>query len=104
MSTDQTAILADVATMLRAVLGDFGPEADITMDSSFREDLAMESIDVVSLAGRLQARYGNSVNFAQFVASLDVTSMGELRVGQLVRYIAESLKSGAEAPVGVAAP
>jgi acyl carrier protein len=52
----------------------------------------MESLDVVSLAGRLQARYGNAVNFAQFVAGLDMASMGELRVGQLVDYIADSLE------------
>jgi acyl carrier protein len=46
---------------------------------------------VVSLAGRLQARYGNSVNFALFVSTLDVASVGELKIGQLVDYISESL-------------
>ena len=91
MPVDQNAVLTDVTAMLRAVLGDFGPEAEITLDSTFRDDLGMESLDVVSLAGRLQARYGNSVNFAQFVAGLDVTSMGELRVGQLVDFISASL-------------
>jgi acyl carrier protein len=91
MSADKTIILADVDAMLRAVLGDFGPDLDVTEDSTFRDDLGMESIDVVSLAGRLQARYGDAVNFAQFVAGLDVSSMAELRVGQLVDHIAESL-------------
>ena len=67
MPLDQTTpILADVAGMLRSVLGDFGDDAEITMDTTFRDDLGMESIDVVSLAGRLQARYGNSENFALF--------------------------------------
>jgi acyl carrier protein len=92
MPSDKTTILADVDTMLRAVLGDFDDGIEITMDSSFRDDLGMESLDVVSLAGRLQARYGDAVNFAQFVAGLDVTSMGELRVGQLVDHIASSLE------------
>jgi acyl carrier protein len=91
MPSDQTAILADVATMLRSVLGDFGDDAEITMDTTFRDDLGMESIDVVSLAGRLQARYGNSVNFALFVSGLDVESVGDLTVGRLVGYIADSL-------------
>ena len=92
MPLDQNAtILADVAGMLRSVLGDFGDDAEITMDTTFRDDLGMESIDVVSLAGRLQARYGTAVNFALFVSGLDVESVGELRVGQLVDYIAESL-------------
>ena len=91
MPSDQTAVLADVDSMLRDVLGDFGPEAEITMDTTFRDDLGMESLDVVSLAGRLQARYGNSVNFALFVSTFDVASVGELTVGQLVDYIADSL-------------
>jgi len=91
MPSDQTAVLADVDSMLRGVLGDFGPDAEITRDTTFRDDLGMESLDVVSLAGRLQARYGNSVNFALFVSTLDVASIGDLTVGQLVDYIAESL-------------
>jgi acyl carrier protein len=91
MPLDQTTVLADVDTMLRDVLGDFGPDAEIGMDTTFRDDLGMESLDVVSLAGRLQARYGNSVNFALFVSTFDVASVGELTVGQLVDYIAESL-------------
>ena len=91
MPSDQTAVLADVDAMLRGVLGDFGPDAEITRETTFRDDLGMESLDVVSLAGRLQARYGNSVNFALFVSTLDVASVGELTVGQLVDYVAESL-------------
>ncbi|GGK83898.1 acyl carrier protein [Mangrovihabitans endophyticus] len=91
MSADRTDILSDIDAMLRAVLGDFDDGVEITMDSTFRDDLGLESLDVVSLAGRLQARYGDAVNFAQFVAGLDVASMGELRVGQLVDHIAGSL-------------
>lgn len=89
--SDTTTIFADVDAMLRAVLGDFATDLEITPDSTFRDDLGMESLDVVSLAGRLQARYGDAVNFARFVAGLDVSSMAELRVGQLVDHIAASL-------------
>ncbi|AGZ46205.1 acyl carrier protein [Actinoplanes friuliensis] len=99
MPSDQNAILADVSAMLRSVLGDFGDDAEVTMTSTFRDDLGLESIDVVSLAGRLQARYGTSVNFAQFVAGLDVESVGELKVGQLVAYIAASLDRRDPVPV-----
>jgi acyl carrier protein len=91
MPADKTAILADIAAMVRAVLGDFGTDVDIAHASTFRDDLGLESLDVVSLAGRLQARYGDAVNFAQFLAGLDISSMTRLRVGQLVDYVAESL-------------
>ena len=91
MPADKTVIRADIDAMLRAVLGDFGTDLPIESDSTFRDDLGMESLDVVSLAGRLQSRYGDSVNFAQFVAGLDVSSMAELKVGDLVDFVARSL-------------
>ncbi|WP_422769506.1 acyl carrier protein [Plantactinospora sp. WMMC1484] len=90
MGAEQASILAEVADMLRAVLGD-AAEDDITMETTFRYDLEMESIDIVALAGRLQARYGNAVNLAQFVAALDIESVRDLRVGQLVDVIAKAL-------------
>ncbi|GGM09607.1 MULTISPECIES: acyl carrier protein [Micromonospora] len=91
MPAAQATILADLTEMINAVLGDFATDQAVTMDTTFRDDLGMESIDVVSLAGRLQTRYGDRVNFAHFVAKLDLETVGELRVGQLVEHIAGSL-------------
>lgn len=91
MPADKTVIRADIEAMLRTVLGDFGTDLPIGPDSTFRDDLGMESLDVVSLAGRLQSRYGDAVNFAQFVAGLDVSSMAELTFGDLVDFVAGAL-------------
>ncbi|WP_051724199.1 acyl carrier protein [Micromonospora chokoriensis] len=91
MAASHAEILAELTEIIHAVLGDFAADEPITMDTTFRDDLGMESIDVVSLAGRLQARYGNTVNFAHFVAKLDLETVGELLVGQLVEHIAHSL-------------
>src|SRR6266542_3408747 len=91
MPADKTVIRADIDAMLRAVLADFGTDLNIELDSTFRDDLGMESLDVVSLAGRLQSRYGDSVIYALFVAGLDVASMGELKVGCRVDFVAETL-------------
>ncbi|WP_326553134.1 acyl carrier protein [Micromonospora sp. NBC_01813] len=106
MPADHDTILAEISQMLRAVLPGIDPDEEITVDTSFRDDLEMESIDVISLAGRLQARYGESVNFAQYVAALDVESLRGLRVGELTEHIATSLDrapvSGSAAPVPVA--
>ncbi|MEO3747650.1 acyl carrier protein [Plantactinospora sp. B5E13] len=91
MTASQEDILAELSEMIRAVLADFAPDDEITMETTFREDLGMESLDVVSLAGRLQTRYGDRVNFAHFVATLDLQTVRDLRVGQLVDHIAGSL-------------
>jgi acyl carrier protein len=91
MPADQRRVLADLTEVLHAILGEFGTDVEITLDTTFRDDLGMESLDVVSLAGRLQARYGSAVNLAQFAAAFDLDSIRELRVGQLVEYISRSL-------------
>ena len=97
MPVDTATVTTEVTKILHAVLGEFGADAPITADSTFRDDLGMESIDVVALAGRLQARYGGGVNLAHFVSTLDVDSVGTLRVGQLVGHIVEALNGKAPA-------
>ncbi|WP_426513303.1 acyl carrier protein [Dactylosporangium sp. McL0621] len=99
MSADRTTILAEVAALLHAVRDHAGVDGEITMSTRFSDDLEMESIDMVSVAGRLQGRYGDTVNFAHFVASLDLDSLRDLTVGQLVEYVAASLDK-AEAGTG----
>ncbi|MEE6263155.1 acyl carrier protein [Plantactinospora sonchi] len=98
MAVDQASILADVAEMLRAIRDDAGVDGEITMATRFQDDLEMESIDVISLAGRLQVRYGDRVNFAQLVAGLDLESVRQLRVGQLVEHIAAALNRADASP------
>ena len=88
MSTTLTteAVLADITAMLRDVLD--GYEVDeITMDTTFHDDLEMESIDLVALGGHLTERYGDRVNFAEFIAELDLDEIIDLKVGRLVDYV-----------------
>jgi len=93
------AVLADVAGMLRTMLDEDGLEdIEVAMDTRFTDDLELESIDLVTLAGTLQDRYGQEVNFAEFVADLELDEIIGLTVGQLVRYIVRCL-SAAEARV-----
>jgi len=96
---DAPAVLADVAGMLRTMLDEDGLEdIEVAMDTRFTDDLELESIDLVTLAGTLQDRYGQEVNFAEFVADLELDEIIGLTVGQLVRYIVRCL-SAAEARV-----
>jgi acyl carrier protein len=92
MPADQSEILAEVVAMLCAIRDDLDTGVVITFDSTFRGDLGIESIDVVALAGRLQSRYGSAVNFPQFVAGLELESLTDLTVGDLTRFIGDSLE------------
>lgn len=92
MDSVERAVFADVSTIVHEVLEDDGSVLEITSETSFSQDLGMMSVDVVSLAGRLQAKYGKAVNFVLFAERLDIDSLSALRVGDLVDYIVSSLK------------
>jgi len=89
----QATVLADMTEMLHTILDDYGlDDAEIGMETTFHDDLALESVDLVTLAGMLEDKYGDHVNFADFVASQDLDAIIGLRVGQLVDYVVAALE------------
>ena len=92
--TDTTTVLAEIGADLRAVLDEYGlDDVEIGRGTRFHEDLELESIDLVELATKLRDRYGERVNFAEFVAGLDLSEIIDLTVGQLVDYVVTSLEA-----------
>ncbi|QNP69002.1 acyl carrier protein [Streptomyces roseirectus] len=92
---NEETVLADVSAMLVRLLEDeYGvDDAEIGMETSFNRDLELESIDLVTLAGMLQERYGERVNFAEFLAGMEFEEIIELTVGRLVEYVVTGLKA-----------
>jgi acyl carrier protein len=93
--TDEETVLADITHMLAALLEDeYGlDDVEIGMTTTFNRDLELESIDLVTLAGLLEQRYGKQVNFAEFLAGMELDEIIELTVGRLVEYVVQSLKA-----------
>jgi acyl carrier protein len=81
-------VLDDVSHMIVRILGtcDVG-DLDITPDTSFHDDLEMESIDLVTLAGMLTGEYGPAVNLAEFLADKDLGEVIDLTIGDIVGYV-----------------
>ncbi|MFF4187600.1 phosphopantetheine-binding protein [Streptomyces sp. NPDC001691] len=99
---DGERVLAEIAGLIVEVLGDYAPDpADIRPETLFGDDLELESIDLVVLSGHLQKRYGDQVNFAEFVASLEIDEVIGLSVGRLVDHVLHRLGA---APQPGAAP
>lgn len=95
-ATDEAAVLARLGGMLRDLLAEYGlDDAEITMDTTFHDDLELESVDLVALSGQLREHYGDRVNFATFIAERDLDEIIALTVGELVRYIVGSLREPA---------
>ncbi|MEU2421550.1 acyl carrier protein [Streptomyces sp. NPDC007851] len=91
---DEETVLADLTGMLRTLLEEYGDDdAEIGMDTTFNRDLELESIDLVTLAGLLEERYGKRVNFAEFLAGMEFDEIIGLTVGRLVEYVVWSLKA-----------
>ncbi|GAA2741013.1 phosphopantetheine-binding protein [Kitasatospora cinereorecta] len=85
-------VLGEITAMLAAVLDEYGlQDTEVTMATRFTEDLELESIDLVTLAGRLQERWGDRVNFAEFIAGMELDEIIELSVGRLVEYVVARL-------------
>ncbi|MFE4513468.1 phosphopantetheine-binding protein [Kitasatospora sp. NPDC056783] len=80
--------------MLAAVLEEYGlDDAEVTMETRFTEDLELESIDLVTLAGQLQERWGDRINFAEFLAGMELDEIIGLTVGRLVRHVVDRLRT-----------
>lgn len=85
-------VLATVAELIEEVLGeDFLLDEEITMETSFSDDLELESIEFVALSERLQERYGDRVDFVAWISDKELPEIIALSVGELVEYITTCL-------------
>ncbi|MEV5716595.1 phosphopantetheine-binding protein [Amycolatopsis mediterranei] len=95
-TANEVTVLAQLGGMLRELLEEYGlDDTEITMDTTFHDDLELESVDLVALSGQLREHYGDRVNFATFIAERDLDEIIALTVGELVRYIVASLRATA---------
>lgn len=89
-------VMDQVARILTEVLGeDFLLDTEITPGTTFSDDLALESIEFVMLSEKLQEHYGERVNFAAFIAAMDIDDIMSMTVGALVGYIDSQLAGAA---------
>jgi acyl carrier protein len=85
-------VLATVAKLIEEVLGeDYLLDQEITMETSFSEDLELESIEFVALSERLEDHYGDRVDFVSWLSEKELHEIIGLSVGELVDYITSCL-------------
>jgi acyl carrier protein len=91
VTPQRSEILATVARLLEEVMGS-APGMPITLETSFAEDLELESIEFVALAERLQIEFGDSVDFVGWLADKELDDIIALRVGDLVEFLEGALR------------
>lgn len=86
---DVAEVLVELRTMLAAIIGeDLLLDVDIEMDTSFDADLQLESIEFVALAEKLMERYGAQVDFANWLAGMELDDIIDLTVGDVATFVA----------------
>jgi len=89
-----SAVFDEVVKIVTEVVGeDFLLDEQITPETSFNEDLGLESIEFVELSEKLQEFYGERVSLVEFIAGKDLDGMMAITVGELVTYIESQLAS-----------
>ena len=85
-------ILAEVRAMLIEIIGsEYALSLEIDMRTSFDADLELESIEFVRLSSMLNERFGDRVDFVDFLANKGFNEIINLTVGEVVSYIADCL-------------
>src|SRR6266545_6744188 len=91
--TSPDHILATVSRLVAEVIGEgYDLDLEITRDTSFSDDIELESIEFVALGEMLLDVYGDRVDLVAWFGELDVDQIIGLTVGQLVDFVAESLR------------
>ena len=81
-------VLAEIERILLEVIGDdLLLDGPLTMETSFDEDLQLESIEFVALSEKLLETYGEQVDFVGWLAEMELDDIIALTVGQLVEFV-----------------
>ncbi|RZQ60935.1 acyl carrier protein [Amycolatopsis suaedae] len=84
----ETSVFDDVVRMIVEVVGqDVLLDLEITRDTTFSDDLGLESIEFVALADKLRARYGDRVDLVAFLGDMDIDEIMAMTIGRLVEHI-----------------
>jgi acyl carrier protein len=80
-----------VKVILDVVGEDFFEEGEIGLDSTFAEDLDLESMEVMETSERLIETYGDKVDFVGWFAEMELEDLVGLTLGMVVDFIVISL-------------
>ena len=80
--------LSTISSLIHEVIGeDWDLEEEIPLETTFAADLELESIEFVALAEKMQATFGDEVNFVSWLSEKELDEVIDLKVGDVVEFI-----------------
>jgi acyl carrier protein len=87
------SVRATVEQAIIDVVGqEFYEECEVGLDSTFAEDIELESIEVMEIAEKLIETYGERVDFVAWFADMELEDLVEITVGSVVDFIVATLE------------
>lgn len=88
MGASKADVLEQLIAIIRtAVAEDWIEDFEINEQTSFNDDLELESIEFVSIAESIQAHYGQQVGFLEWLSSMKIEQIIDLTVGDLADFV-----------------
>jgi Phosphopantetheine attachment site. len=85
------AIYNDMMQFIADIIGeDVVEELEVSEASVFTKDLEMDSIEIVSFAEKVKAKYGEGIDFAGWLSSMSIDELIALSIGDIVNFIADA--------------
>lgn len=93
MSNDD--ILQQVIAVIRdAIAEDWVQDFEIDADTSLNNDLEIESIEFVSIADRLQKKFGSRVDLIGWLSQQNIEELIAMTVGDIVDFVDQGTQRG----------
>jgi acyl carrier protein len=90
--TVDPAIIQEISAVIReSVAEDWIQEFQIGADTSFNDDLELESIEFVTIAAGLQRHFGERVDLIGWLATKAFDELIALRVGNVAEFVSTRL-------------
>jgi acyl carrier protein len=91
----RTQVRDDLIGILKDLREDGDTAIVVTETTGIFRDFGLESIDAIGLSSTLEAHYGQTLPFPEFMAKAKEERLSDITVGRLVDFLMANLK-GAE--------
>jgi acyl carrier protein len=93
---DATTLEQIISVIRNAIAEDWIKSFEIDADTSFSDDLELESIEFVTIAEGVRQRFGKQIDFNQWLSDRSFEQLITLNVGDLARMVHASCATSAK--------